>query len=70
MATVVWNDGVLLSTKIDQENVINTYYFDGYMVDVVFDTDNGNLSGVLLDDSFNINADCVQLMVNHHPNSN
>ena len=55
----VWDDGIYLSTKVNEVTVTNTYYLDGFFVDLAFNTKEGKITEVFVDDTFCLNANYI-----------
>jgi hypothetical protein len=54
LSNEIWENGSYLSTKIVDEKVVNTYAYDGYFVDIIYDVFTNSVIEVIVDESFNL----------------
>jgi hypothetical protein len=66
----VYDTGVYLSTKVNEATVITTYYVDGFFVDLAFNTSEGKITDVFVDDTFCLNTNCITRFNNYLLNHN
>ena len=52
----ILDDGSYMSTQVRDKFIINTYFLDGFFVDMVFDADLGEVLEITLDEAFCLNA--------------
>jgi hypothetical protein len=57
ITSLIWDKGSYLSTRIDDRKVINTFEYDGYFFDLVYDTEIHEITDVHMDEAFNLNFD-------------
>jgi hypothetical protein len=57
LANTIWDNGVYISTNTKGEEVINTYFVDGFIAEVEYCTRDGRIIGVQIDESLNFNVD-------------
>ena len=50
----IWDNGSYLSTKIVDDKVVNTYAYDGYFVDIIYDVFTNSVIEVVVDESFSL----------------
>jgi hypothetical protein len=59
LTTEIWDHGSYLSTRIDDHKVINTFEYDGYFFDLVYDVAIHEIVDVRIDDTFTLNIDQI-----------
>jgi hypothetical protein len=67
---VIWDTGTYISTRINEDHVVNTYYVDGFFVDLFYDSDEGKIIEVFIDDTFNLNSEYHTQIKGFHVNYN
>ena len=70
LLTSIWDDGIYLSTKVIGNCVSNTYYMDGYFLDIIYNTELGAIEKIILDESFNLSPDYLNLLIGYERNMN
>jgi len=68
--STVWRSGTYLATKADGRNVYNTYFINGFFVDLVYNVDAGKIIEIYLDDNFSLNMSYIMQVNGYKTNLN
>ena len=70
LSNEVWDNGSYLSTKILDDKVVNTYAYEGYFVDIIYDVVTNKIIDVIVDETFNLNPSFINYFSDFHFNLN
>ena len=60
LSNEVWDNGSYLSTRITGNKVVNTYGYEDYFIDIVYDVNTSEVIDVIVDELFNLAPSSIE----------